>query len=203
MINGFLPNNRYKRTELVEDCIPQFSLRVCTFSRILKEKGIEDAIKAVKLVNDELGRDVFLLDIFGEVDNAQSDWFNNVLKCTPSYVRNCGIVPFDKSTSILKDYYALIFPTYYSGEGFAGTLIDALASGLPAIVSDWKYNKEIVQDYETGIVYPARDIGALAEKLLWIYHHQTEWNAMRYRCLKKANDYMPEEALKELELRLG
>lgn len=73
MINGFLPNNRYKRTELVEDCIPQFSLRVCTFSRILKEKGIEDAIKAVKLVNDELGRDVFLLDIFGEVDNAQSD----------------------------------------------------------------------------------------------------------------------------------
>ena len=114
----------------------------------------------------------------------------------------CDIVPFDKSTSILKDYYALIFPTYYSGEGFAGTLIDALASGLPAIVSDWKYNKEIVQDYETGIVYPARDIGALAEKLLWIYHHQTEWNAMRYRCLKKANDYMPEEALKELELRL-
>ncbi len=38
--------------------------------------------------------------------------------------------------------------------GFAGTLIDAMAAGVPVIASNWKYNPEIVIENVTGRIYP-------------------------------------------------
>lgn len=74
----------------------------------------------------------------------------------PSYIRYGGLVPFDKSVNVLKDYLALLFPIYYEGEGFAGTLIDAYFAGVPVIAPDWKYNAELVNEY-VGFVYPTGD----------------------------------------------
>ena len=42
--------------------------KLCTFSRVLKEKGIEDAANAVKAINEKAGRTVYTLDIYGKVD---------------------------------------------------------------------------------------------------------------------------------------
>jgi len=42
--------------------------KLCTFSRVLKEKGIEDAINAVIKVNTDCGREVCTLDIYGQID---------------------------------------------------------------------------------------------------------------------------------------
>ena len=42
-------------------------IKLCTFSRIIKEKGIDDAIKAVIKANSDLGSNIFSLDIYGEV----------------------------------------------------------------------------------------------------------------------------------------
>ena len=37
-----------------------------------------------------------------------------------------------------------LFPTYYDRKGVAGTLMVAMATGIPVVVSDWKYDREIV-----------------------------------------------------------
>ena len=63
------------------------------------------------------------------------------------------MVDSDKSVEVLKNYYALLFQTYYEGEGFAGTIIDAYSAGVPIIASDWKYNSELIND-NTGCLYP-------------------------------------------------
>lgn len=42
----------------------QEPLRLCTFSRVMKEKGIEDAVNAVEAVNEYFGRLVYTLDIW-------------------------------------------------------------------------------------------------------------------------------------------
>ena len=39
-------------------------LPLCTFSRVMKEKGIEDAVYAVRTVNEHFGRTVYTLDIY-------------------------------------------------------------------------------------------------------------------------------------------
>lgn len=160
-----VPNFKFI-TPLAEKELPPLEkpYRLCTFSRVMKEKGIEDAVEAVTLVNDDFGETVFTLDIYGPVDENQTEWFDKLQTAFPQYVHYRGCVNSDKSVDVLKAYYALLFPTFYDGEGFAGTLIDAFSSGVPVIASDWKYNPEIVHE-NVGIIYPTGNIKAFADIL--------------------------------------
>lgn len=49
-------------------------------------------------------------------------------------------------------YFVLLFPTYYENEGFARTLIDAYSAEVPVIVTDRRYNSELVTD-KMGFIY--------------------------------------------------
>ena len=66
----------------------------------MKEKGIEDAVNAVMTVNAKLGRMAYALDVYGQVDNSQVEWFETLQKGFPNYIRYDGLVPFDKSVVI-------------------------------------------------------------------------------------------------------
>lgn len=172
--------------------------KLCTFSRVMKEKGIEDAFLAVKMINEQYGKIIYILDIYGQVDGNQIEWFESLKKEFPSYIKYKGSVPFYKSVETLKDYFALLFPTYYKGEGFAGTLIDAMASGTPVIASDWKYNEEFVKESFTGMIYPTRNQAALIECLVFAFQNSESMNRMRCNCLKEARKFQPEETIKIL-----
>lgn len=170
-------------------------LPLCTFSRVMREKGIEDAVHAVEALNEYFGRTIYTLDIYGQVDFSQTEWFDELKNNFPSYVKYGGLVPFDKSVEVLKNYFALLFPTYYEGEGFAGTLIDALAAGVPVIASDWRYNSEIVTNGVTGKIHKAQSERSLKEALMWSYKNQNLWNSMKSNCIKLAYQYLPEKAI--------
>lgn len=172
--------------------------KLCTFSRVMKEKGIEDAIEAVKIINYKYGRVVYTLDIYGQVDSTQTEWFSHLKNDLPEFIRYCGLVPFDKSVDILKSYYALLFPTYYEGEGFAGTLLDAFAAGVPVIASDWHYNSEIIIQGETGVLFPPHNTIELSNKLIMAFEHKEKWNGMKIDCLKKSKQYLPESVCRIL-----
>ena len=153
--------------------------KLCTFSRVMKEKGIEDAIIAVCLANEKFSKDLFKLDIYGEVDEKQKEWFEKIKENFPACVSYMGKVSFDKSTDVLKNYYAVLFPTYYEGEGFAGTVIDSFASGVPVIASDWKYNPEIIKTGVTGVIFPVRNTEEFSRKLINSYEDKDKWILMK------------------------
>ncbi len=171
--------------------------KLCTFSRVTKAKGIEDAVNAVKEVNDALGYQVFSLDIYGQVDAGQAQWFDALQKQFPAYVRYGGLIPFDKSTEVLKEYFALLFPTYYEGEGFAGTLIDAYSAGLPVIATDWKYNTELVNEF-TGYVYPTGEQSALIDILRTVAAEPSMMLNKRQTCLQEVEKYRIDTAIQVL-----
>lgn len=175
-------------------------VKLCTFSRVMKEKGIEEAIQAVRQVNRESNSVRVLLDIYGQVDSNQIEWFEQLQTNFPDYIKYRGVVPFDESTEVLKYYFALLFPTYYEGEGFAGTLIDAMAAGVPVIVSDWKYNSEIVHNGENGIVIKNGE--TLTDQICWILNNKKQWNNMKKKVLVEAEKYLPQNALKQFVLYL-
>ena len=52
--------------------------KLCTFSRVMKEKGMEEAVNAVKTINQKYGKTIYTLDIFGQVDTSQTEWFKNL-----------------------------------------------------------------------------------------------------------------------------
>ena len=198
--NVFVMPNCKKLTVLSEDELvfpDKEPLRLCTFSRVMREKGIEDAVKTVIGVNRRLGRTAFSLDIYGQVDENQTDWFEALQKTFPDYIRYGGLIPFDKSVETLKEYFALLFPTYYEGEGFAGTLIDAYSAGVPVIASDWKYNTELVNE-NVGYVYKTRDNAALAKLLSAVAADPTMILKKKKPCLQEAEKYKIEKAVSVL-----
>lgn len=175
--------------------------KLCTFSRVMKEKGIEDAVNAVKEVNEEAGRTIYTLDIFGQVDAAQVQWFEDLKTTFPDYVNYRGVVDYDKSVDVLKNYFALLFPTYYDGEGFAGTVLDALASGVPVIASDWKYNAEVVNE-NIGFVYPVRIQESFIKILKIAAENPRILLDKKKDCLRESEKYTPGFVLQSLKSQI-
>ena len=163
-----------------------------------KEKGIEDAVRAVCEINS-MHSDIFAeLDIYGQIEDNQEEWLKKLQTLAPGYIKYKGMVPFSQSTKVLKEYDALLFPTYYEGEGFAGTIIDAFAAGLPVIASDWKYNSEIIKSGMTGVIFKTHSINELKNAIISIDKDIKKWNLMRQNCISEAKRYLPANAMKKL-----
>lgn len=165
--------------------------KLCIFSRVMKEKGIEDAVNAVKAVNSYMGKAVFALDIFGQVDPAQEEWFKSLNNDFPPEIRYRGVIPYDQSVTVVKDYFALLFPTRFYTEGIPGTVIDAYASGVPVIAAEWESYADIIVPDVTGISYPFGNSDKLREILVEIAKNPEKLNKMKINCLKKAQEYLP------------
>lgn len=172
--------------------------KLVIFSRIMKEKGISYAIEAIKKANRELNDHIFQLDLYGEVDSKQHEWFEREKQNFSNDVHYRGKLPYDKCVDVLCKYHMLLFPTYYEGEGLPGTIIDAYASGLPVIASDWKYNASVVINGKTGCLFKPHDVDDLKDKMIQCYKNPTVRIKMRYNCIQQAKLYMPEIALKPL-----
>ncbi len=176
--------------------------RLCTFSRVMKEKGIEDAVEAVKAVNEKYGRTVYTLDIYGQVDVEQTKWFEDLKATFPEYVRYKGLVAYDKSVEVLKEYFALLFPTRFYTEGIPGTIIDAYAAGVPVISAKWESFADVVEDGITGIGYEFGICNELLHILCKIAEMPTMISEKRKRCIATANEFAPCSAMQTLLHRI-
>lgn len=192
-----VPNCKFLNILRAEDLnyITREPFKVCTFSRVMKEKGIEEAVRAVEFINKQAGRSVFTLDIYGQIDSNQVTWFSSLMDNVSNQIKYKGQVPYDASVAVVKQYYALLFPTYYQGEGFAGTLIDAYAAGVPVIASNWKYNSELVKEGVTGTLFETNNIDSLINEMMNAVEKPNVWNAQKVFCVNEAKNYLPENAL--------
>lgn len=177
--------------------------KFCTFSRVMKEKGIEDAIAAIVKINSEAGKTVCTLDIYGQIDSGYKERFTEVMNDAASYIRYKGIIPFDKSVEAIKMYYALLFPTYWYGEGFPGTIVDAYSAGLPVIATDWNCNSELIENNITGILYPREEKDGLKSSIEKFMSYDSLTRAeMKKNCLSMANEYMPKKWIDIIKKRI-
>ena len=194
-----IPN--YKNLKIVNElCKFDGTFRVCTFSRVSYSKGIEDAIAAVTFLNQK--RISVKLDIYGPIEEQYKDRFSEVLRqCDSSYISYVGVVDAFNSTQIISNYNALLFPTFYDGEGLAGTLIDAMFSGVPVIASDWKYNSDIIKDGFNGLIYKTRDINDLASKIETLMNVDLR-NEIHKNCLEETKKYTKNSILELVKKEL-
>jgi len=165
--------------------------RLCTFSRVMEEKGIEDAIRAVSEINRKRQSKVVELDIYGPVEEGFANRFDMLVKENPD-CRYCGVVSPNESVEVLKDYYALLFPTHYRHEGIPGTIIDALSAGVPIISRRWQYCDEMLQHGETGYVYDFDEPESILPTIEYAIDHVSATVGMKQNCLNKAKEYSDE-----------
>ena len=200
----YLPNFKklrlMKETELRKEYDEPY--KFCTFSRVMKEKGIEDAIDAVREINDEYQREVVSLDIYGPAEEAYMVHLNELLSQNAT-CRYCGVIPANESVEALKDYYALLFPTHWKHEGIPGTIIDALSAGVPVIARRWQYCDEMLKDGYTGLIYDFEQPEQLKTKIIYAINHKSDMMVMKKNCLKKAESYSEEHVIKQIIKEMG
>ena len=197
--NVYVMPNFKRLTILSEDELVYPSLapyKLCTFSRVMKEKGIETAVELIKKVNDALGYTAYSLDVYGQVDSSQVEWFETLKERFPTYVKYCGCVDANKSVEVLQQYFALLFPTHFYTEGIPGTIIDAYAAGIPVISAKWESYSDVVDEGITGKGYDFDDVGQFEKILLSVAQDPSVLMRLKVNCISKAKDYVPEVALK-------
>ena len=156
----------------------------CTFSRVVFEKGIEDAIDAINKVNNIFMKNVVRLDIYGPISPNYSKRFQNILdKNKNNLIRYCGIISPDQSVATLKKYYMLLFPSFWNAEGMPGTIIDALFSGLPVIAREWKFCQELIENNITGYIYDHDKPEELYKLIIKSIQDAESIKRMRNNCL--------------------
>jgi len=78
----------------------------------------------------------------------------------------------------------LVLPS--RNDSYAMVVAEALASGIPVLVSEMVGARELITEGETGWVVPVDDVPALAERMLWCARHPAEVRAMRGACRRAA-----------------
>ena len=99
---------------------------------------------------------------------------------------------------MLKDYFCLVFPTYYYGEGFAGTFIDAFFSGVPIITTNWKHNSEIIKEAKNGFLVNIKSPNEIADRLVYLYKNRLIQYEISINNLNEAVKYDPSIVLEDL-----
>ena len=143
------------------------------------------------------------LDIYGQVEQGQTEWFENLKKDFPEYINYYGLVDADKSVEVLQDYLVLLFPTRFYTEGIPGTIIDAYSAGVPVISAKWESFSDVVDDDITGLGYEFGNADELNNLLLQIANNPDIILDMKSNCIEKAKLYTPEKVLGNIAKNFG
>ncbi|ARU59505.1 glycosyl transferase, group 1 family protein [Oleiphilus messinensis] len=172
--------------------LPEQLNRFLFFSEVKPSKGIFEALKA----SDTLPSNC-RLDIYGQL-NINSSIFDNHSK---AYY--CGIVPSTRTASIMSEYDALIFPSYFSGEGIPGTILEALQVGLPVIATNWRDIPEVVSHEINGLIVPPKDWKALSTAMNKLVKDRVLYKNLVTGALRSGDEYRSEKCFSPLIHRLS
>jgi glycosyltransferase involved in cell wall biosynthesis len=144
------------------------SLEIPTDARVIvqvatlrKMKAHEDSIEALALLRASGNENTYLLFVGG--GNASLEAYLRLLvrkKNLEKYVKFCGmqqdVLPF----YWISDVFTL---SSFAVETFSISALEAMATGLPCVLTDLGGAREMVTDGENGYVVPVRNPKALAE----------------------------------------
>lgn len=133
-------------------------IRFLFIGRIMKEKGIEEFLKAAESVKNQYSDVRF--DIIGSLEEKYQDVLADY--------QERGIVNFygrqDDVHSFIKNSHATILPSY--NEGMSNVLLESAATGRPVIASDIAGCREVFKDGISGFGFKAKDADDLTDKLI-------------------------------------
>jgi len=84
-------------------------------------------------------------------------------------------------------------------EGFPLALLEAMAMGKAIVATDVGGPKEILKDGETGLLVPAKDSGALAQKIIYLLGNNQELERLARNAKKESEKYDIDLYVRKLE----
>lgn len=185
--NVFTLNNfrDVKPTNYLKD-IKKGTLKIVYLSRVMREKGIFDALEAVKKENNDICS--ITLDIYGKkiLDKKDTLLFNSLLDDNISY---CGVLDNSRVIGTLSKYDLFIFPTKFVSEGTPGVIVESLIAGTPVITSDFPQAKLLLEDGKDSLFFKMGNATDLKGKLEFIIKHPNLLKALWMNASKRGKSY--------------
>jgi len=116
----------------------------------------------------------------GDADDAL---FNDI----PSTIERLGYLGTDELVAAMHRANVLVLPSRH--DSFGRVVVEAMAMGLPALVSEHVGAKQVLTEGESGWTVPAEAVDALAERMRWCVEHPEEVSAMQRPSVEAAQEY--------------
>jgi glycosyltransferase involved in cell wall biosynthesis len=144
---------------------------VTCLSNIRRVKGIDVLVRTAQRVCRELPDAVFV--VAGSL--YESDYSNEM----QSMIRSLGLEKNIKLLGFVGDPVPLLkmsdaFCLLSRSEGFCNALLEAMACGVPSVVTRVGGNPEAINDGENGFLVPVEDDAAAAERLLTLLRNREQ-----------------------------
>lgn len=136
---------------------------VVTFAaRLLFDKGLDEYIEAVKLLNAKGIRACY--QIVGDIDLGNPTSATKKDLELWSSIPNLKVLGYKKNMAeVLGESNLVVLPSYR--EGLPKVLIEAAACGRAVITTDVPGCRDAIEENKTGILVPAKDATALADAI--------------------------------------
>lgn len=156
-------------------------------ARIGLAKGCDVSIKALNLIRERFKKDVMLVLAgtkhiidWGETQQKDIAYLVSLMKIF-GLTNNVLVDAFtlDEVAQLYGVSHVCVYPSS-SGEPFGLTMLEALASAKPMIVTDSGGMPEIIRDGINGFVIPVKDFEALASRIIQILSDERLCNRLGY-----------------------
>ena len=142
--------------ELITDYEVREELKTVLYvGGLVENKGIYDCLEIAKRLPDIT---------FRFVGNGNNEFERKAKEYGLSNVVFTGQKDRKGVKEELKKADVFLFMTYFLGEGFSNALCEAMASGLPCVVTDWAANKDMISE-SGGTVVNVHDVDAAVNAL--------------------------------------
>ncbi|MCM1142528.1 MAG: glycosyltransferase [Muribaculum sp.] len=160
-----MPN--FKKLVAINSSIKEVTpVRFLFLSRINEMKGCDIILESAKRLNQSGYLAKYSIDFYGPIEHGYRDHFMSEIE-TLCNVEYKGFIDLRNAENynIVAQYNAMLFPTFWHGEGCPGIIIDAYMCGLPVLASEWNLNADYVNDRKTGLLFEAKSVTSLVDAM--------------------------------------
>ena len=187
------PNCRFKPEKAYSPASTDGMLRCVFFSIVRPEKGVNIILEAAKLLPN------VRIDFYGPVDDAYKEEYFKKIDLIPTVrYRDVFSGSPEEVYAKLNEYNVVLLPTHWKAEGVPGILVEAKIACVPAIVSDYRFNSEIVHDGVDGYVLKDYAPQTLADAITRLDEDRALLAEMSESARKDAEHYYIENLMDEI-----
>jgi len=153
---------------------------------------VESLIKAIPLVIREVPKAKFVI----ADDGKQKEYLNNLAISLgiSENIRFVGFISSDELPQYLNmaDIYV---STSLSDAGLAASTAEAMACGLPVVITDFGDNRKWVEDGVNGFIVPLRDPETLASRIIYLLRNKDDrikFGWVNRQIIEERNNYEKE-----------
>ena len=166
------------------DLKPKDYQNISFIGNVLPTKGVVELVTAVR----EIGRAV-QLTIVGPAKPKMIEFLKGVVgESWGNQIVYKGKLPNDKAVELVKDSDIIALPTYYPGEAFPISIIEAMSRGKLVISCPRAAIPDMLTDLDgklCGILVEPKSSEALKDGLMWVLEHKEACDQMCAKAYEK------------------